>query len=533
MYRVLLADDEEIIREGVRRAVPWDTLGLTLAAVAEDGAQALALAKKEQPDIVITDIRMPRMDGLDLIRALREQNPDCKLLILTGHGEFTYARTALQLGVSDYLLKPVELPPLCGVLTRLRQELDAERSRQDEIDQLQQQVQEERVLQQQRLLGRFFAGRASVGELAENLPSRWRDAPFCAGVLVQMDDFDRLTGDMDEETIFSFTQELETAMIAQSNDDMRIVENDNGRYFVLFVSELEEELRFHIRSYVRRLRATGVQAAYTTIASSILRGGVALCRQAYEETRRCMDRVFLLGTGQDIQAGEALGQGFASPLPEGIDMRNIIKTLSGFHKEEIHHALTGIAENIRKTSHNSYLYTSMLVSFVYGETIRLLGEMRCPVQSILPEPMAAYRRLMACQSLDSMMRELMRVLDLVCDFLEENVGGNQDAVERAKVYIEEHYGNSKLSLDLVAAAVGISPTYLSALFKQNANQSFVGYLTETRLPHAQRLLRSGDYRSYEVAYMCGYDNSTYFSTIFKRYVGVSPSEYRKQENGQS
>ena len=83
MYRVLLADDEEIIREGVRRAVPWDTLGLTLAAVAEDGAQALALAKKEQPDIVITDIRMPRMDGLDLIRALREQNPDCKLLILT------------------------------------------------------------------------------------------------------------------------------------------------------------------------------------------------------------------------------------------------------------------------------------------------------------------------------------------------------------------------------------------------------------------------------------------------------------------
>ena len=142
MYRVLLADDEEIIREGVRRAVPWDTLGLTLAAVAEDGAQALALAKKEQPDIVITDIRMPRMDGLDLIRALREQNPDCKLLILTGHGEFTYARTALQLGVSDYLLKPVELPPLCGVLTRLRQELDAERSRQDEIDQLQQQVQE-------------------------------------------------------------------------------------------------------------------------------------------------------------------------------------------------------------------------------------------------------------------------------------------------------------------------------------------------------------------------------------------------------
>ncbi|MDO4270274.1 MAG: response regulator transcription factor [Eubacteriales bacterium] len=533
MYQVLLADDEEIIREGVRRAVPWETLGLALCAVAQDGADALEQAQRHKPDIVITDIRMPRMDGLDLIRALRARMPDCKLLILTGHGEFDYARTALQLGVSDYLLKPVELAPLCGVLTRLRQELDAAHSRQSEIDLLQRQVQEERVLQQQRLLRRFLAGRAGAEELNAGLPAGWLSASCCAGVLVQIDDFDRLTGDMDEETIFGLTQELETVLIAQSNEDMRIIENDNGRYFLLFVSAEEEGLRFHIRSYVRRLRAAASRTAYTTIASSVLHGGIAQCRQAYDETRRCMDRAFLLGTGQDIQADEALAQDFSSPLPEGIDMRRIIRTLSGFHKEEIRRDLTEIAESIRRTTHNSYLYTSMLVGFVYGEMIKLLSEMQCPVQSILPEPMAAYRRLMACQSLDSMMEELMRVLDTVCDFLEENAGGNQDAVERAKVYLREHYGDSKLSLDSVAAAVGISPTYLSALFKQNAGQSFVSYLTETRLEHAQRLLKTGDYRSYEVAYMCGYDNSTYFSTIFKRYVGVSPSEYRKAENGKS
>lgn len=155
--------------------------------------------------------------------------------------------------------------------------------------------------------------------------------------------------------------------------------------------------------------------------------------------------------------------------------------------------------------------------------------MHCPIQSILSDPMKEYHKVMACQSLDSMMEELMQILEKICLFLEENAGANQDTVEYAKAYIKEHYSNAKLSLDIVASAVGISPTYLSALFKQNAGKSFVSYLTETRLWHAQRLLQTGDYRSYEVAYMCGYDNATYFSTIFKRYTGISPSVYRKQK----
>ena len=141
MYRVILADDEEIIREGVARAVGWEALGLLLVAVAQDGEDALAQAKDLRPDIIITDIRMPRMDGLDLIRALREQQPNCKIVILTGHSEFDYARTALQLEVSDYLLKPVELMPLCRVLIRLRRELDTQHSEQSEIQLLHQQAQ--------------------------------------------------------------------------------------------------------------------------------------------------------------------------------------------------------------------------------------------------------------------------------------------------------------------------------------------------------------------------------------------------------
>ncbi|WP_283674749.1 response regulator transcription factor [Butyricicoccus sp. Marseille-Q5471] len=530
MYRVILADDEEIIREGVARAVGWEALGLLLVAVAQDGEDALAQAKDLRPDIIITDIRMPRMDGLDLIRALREQQPNCKIVILTGHSEFDYARTALQLEVSDYLLKPVELMPLCRVLIRLRRELDTQHSEQSEIQLLHQQAQTDGRLKQQRLFRRYLAGQESAEELVASIAPRWRNTMLCAGVLVQIDDFDRLTEEMDEETIFTFTQRLETLLISHSNEEIQIIENDNGRYFVLFIGESEDELRFQIRSYIRRLRAATIQMKYTTIVSSVQNGGIAHCRQAYDEVQRCVDCAFLLGAGQDIYASETMEADFQSPLPAGLDMRRITQALAGFQKQNIHRELTEITESIRKTTHNSYLFTSMLVSFVYGEVIKLLDDVHCPIQSIMPEPMTAYSRLMACQSLDSMMGELLRILDDICDFWAENAEGNQNAVERAMVYMQEHYSNAKLSLDMVAAAVGISPTYLSALFKQNAKkQSFVSYLTEIRLNHAQYLLRSGDYRSYEVAYMCGYDNSTYFSTIFKRYVGISPSDYRRAE----
>ncbi|NBH80658.1 DNA-binding response regulator [Clostridiaceae bacterium] len=528
MYKVLLVDDEEIILEGTRQSVPWETFGMELVGTAENGREAVRQAKRLDVDIVITDIRMPRMDGVELIRALREQRPMCRFIILTGFGEFEYARVALQMGVYDYLLKPVDLNALCGVLTRLRQELDTQHSQQSRFDLLQQRIQEEGMVREQFLLRRYLAGTASPEELKNGLSKKWLDAVWCAGVLVQIDDFDRLTADMNEENIFTFTQELEGILVAQSDEDMRVIENDHGRYFLLFINTQEHELRFRIRSYIRRLRAAAMRMAYTTICSSTLQGGITQCRQAYEETQQCIDQTFLLGEGQDIQASEVLAQDFTSPLPKDVDMRNIIQALSGFRKEEVHQALKETEKAIRRDSHNSYLYTSMLVGFVFGEIIRLLGEMHCPIQSILPEPMADYRKLMACQSLDCMMQELTRILDIICDFVKSNEGGNPDIVDRAKVYIGENYLNSGLSLDIVAGAVNISPTYLSALFKQNTGQSFVSYLTEMRLEHAQNLLRRGDYRSYEVAYMCGYDNSTYFSTIFKRYVGVSPSEYRRE-----
>lgn len=211
-------------------------------------------------------------------------------------------------------------------------------------------------------------------------------------------------------------------------------------------------------------------------------------------------------------------------------MRRITQTLSGFHQEEIRSTLRDIAEHIRRTTHNSHLYTGMLVSFVYGEMLRLLAEMKCPVQSILPDPMADYRRLMACQSLDSMMKELIKILDAVCAFLEQNVSGSQDAVTRAQMYIKAHFSDARLSLDMVAGAVGIAPTYLSALFKPECQQIVCRLFNGKHGCIMQKSCCAAAITVPMRSHICAATIIPHISALFLSDMwGWSPSEYRRRK----
>ena len=144
-----------------------------------------------------------------------------------------------------------------------------------------------------------------------------------------------------------------------------------------------------------------------------------------------------------------------------------------------------MANDIRQTGHNSYLYTHMLVSVVYGEIVKLLIDINCPIETILDDPLEDYRKILIRTTLDDMLQELYRFVARICDFLDKNINANQSVAERAKAYIEAHYADSGLTLDQVASEMGISPNYFSAQFKQNTGSSFINYLTNVRISHAK------------------------------------------------
>lgn len=525
MYTVYLADDEQLIREGLAETIPWDSLGLKLAGTAEDGRQALRGIRETRPDVVLTDIRMPYLDGLELIGKIREIHPECRVVIITGHGEYSYAQSAIHLGVSDFILKPIDVASLCRTLARVKKELDGVTHQKNAVEEMRVQLQRAGEYRLQRQLRRYMTGRTPRQQFLDQIPDSLRRVRAAALVLLQIDNFDNLTAGMDEETIFSMTQRLEQSLAkVGEHSQLTVVEESSGRYLLLFTGHQAEELRFELRSYVRRLRLVEPDLEFTT-ASSPVYEKIDAIQEAYEFVRRGCDYAFQLGNNRDVQP-EEVKSGEANPLPDVPNVGRVIRSISTFNKKTIREDFELLAEDIRQTGHNSYLYTHMLVSVVYGEIVKLLVDIGCPIENILENPLEAYRKILTCTTLDDMLRELYRFVARICDFLENNVNANKSAAERAKVYIEAHYADSGLTLDQVAGEMGISPNYFSALFKQSTDRSFISYLTGVRIAHAKEMLKSGSYKTYEVAMHCGYENPTYFSTIFKRRTGVSPSEYR-------
>lgn len=527
MYTVYLADDEQLIREGLAETIPWTSLGLCLVGTAEDGKQALCDIAELKPDIVLTDIRMSHMNGLELIENIRKIHSCCRVIIITGHGEFKYAQAAIQLGVSDFILKPIDVADLCRVLRRLTQTLDGERNKQFEVEAMKEQLQQADSFQLRRNLRRYMIGQMPRRQFLESAPEKLRCVHVIMLVLLQIENFDSLTAAMNEEDIFSMTQTFEQSMVrAGENTQMIPVEETSGRYLLLFTGHWSDELNYEVRAYIRRLRLVEPELKFTTATSPVY-NQIGDCQEAYEFVNRSMKYAFQLGSGRDIQPGD-VKPGENNPATDIPDVSRVLRSISTFDKKRIRTDFDALAKDIKQTGHNSYLYTHMMVSVVYGELAKLLVEINCPIETILKDPLDEYRKILRQTNLDDMLSELYCFVAGICDFLDRNTTANCGLAEKARLYIMANYADSGMTLEQVADEMGITPSYFSALFKQNTGKSFINFLTDIRISHAKELLKIGSFKTYEVAARCGYDNPTYFSTIFKRCTGISPSEYRHE-----
>ena len=524
MYKVLIADDEDIIREGLVSAIPWEALDMVLCASAENGAEALEKAEIYKPDLVITDIRMPFMSGLEFVEALQNVNTRCRIVVISGFEEFEYARTAIRLGVSDYLLKPIDLEALGKTLIRIKNEMDEQTLHEQSYLELNRQV---RLHEQDRfrhLLVRYIHGSGTFDQVREYLPEMIEKANCVIGVLIRVDNFDRITSSMTEETIFNMTEKVER-ILTETLRGQLLLELERDRYLCVFAGENPDRIRIQAKSFMIRLRSNLPAPSYSAVISMPRHDSLKCLREVYRETVDYLNETFVTGAGQDIEVRPARERADLSFVSEA-DLDPLLRAMAVFRKDRIHAELQELEKQLHSMTHNSYLYTSMLMSHLFEELRRYLSGAGFSLSDIYPEPAGVYRVLVSRQTLRGMMEELTQILDAACDFMKENKDDSRGMIKKAKIYMKANFADSALSLDAVAASVGITPTYLSAMFKKQEGQSFVSYLTKIRMEHAEEMLRSGRKKNYEIAEECGYANSTYFSSIFKKYTGYTPSEYR-------
>ena len=521
-YKVFFVEDEIITREGIRDNVDWSASGFEFCGEAPDGEMALPLLRAAQPDVLITDIKMPFMDGLQLSKIVRERMPWVKIVILSGHDEFEYAQKAIGLGVADYLLKPVTVQKLQTVLHKLNIQLDLERKEQDHLKKLQEQMEDHRETLRERLLFKLIVGAISPMEAVEKGQLLGLDliARHYLVVILKLE-----LGDRTEQYDHEEYQQVQRILtdVAEKNPDVLVLKRDWGDNILIMKGNtceyLEEERDLLLAEIHQAVSKTRYRL---TIGVGASKERIADVRQSF------VDALVDIQNPVEGRGGE-LNQSFARGEFLKLDKTAVENYLRWGAKSEFERFFNTYLLPLGESTLKSTLIKNYIFVDVVLATAKLIHELGGEIGKVIPELNSIETISSNVKSLDQLRDEAYKIISMGLAYRDSHPNGQHaHLIRQAKQYIEHHYADAELSLNEVAAQANLSASHFSAVFSQETRQTFKEYLTEVRMNKAKELLRMTTLRSADIAYQVGYNDPHYFSSVFKRNTGLSPIEFRSQ-----
>lgn len=521
-YKVFFVEDEIVTREGIRDNVNWKANGFEFCGEASDGEMALPLIQASSPDVLITDIKMPFMDGLQLCRIVREQMPSIKIIILSGHDEFQYAQKAIELGVTEYLLKPITVQNIHHSLQKVAALLDQERLEQKDLALLHQQVIENQAALRERLLLKLVVGAISSTEAFEQGQRLGLDLiARCYLVVILKAELADRTEQFDYDE-YRQVQEIVAARVV-NNPDIFLVKKDWEELVLVMKGStpeyLEEErdlLLGQIQQDVKQTRYqlnVGAGAPKKRIAElyhSFVEA-LALIQNASEASHA--------GANLTLEKAELLKMDKAC-----VENYLVSGVQAGFDE-----FFAGYIRPLGDTALQSSLIKNYILVDVIIATARALKAWGGEIEQVLPEITAIENILTGIKTVDDLREQVARILTSALAFRDSQAQPQHARlIRQAKNHIDQHYMEADLSLNELAMLVSLSPSHFSNVFAQETRQTFKDYLTGVRIQKAKELLRSTALRSSDISYQVGYNDPHYFSFVFKKNTGFSPSEFRAQ-----
>lgn len=523
MYKLLVVEDEDFIRETIVSCIDWKSIGFVVEQ-AEDGEIALEVAQRFRPDAVVTDVRMPIMDGLELTAALKKQFPETVVVVLSGHDEFKYAQEAMSLGVAEYITKPILPKDFTDAMRRLYTRLSGNEKQRMEIEKLQLQLHQSLPLLRERLLNLLITRPLKEDALAEKLGFLELDIQGAAFTVLVFSTY--------EEDCSLETGELITFallnVISEEIGNRGICFNDSsGRLVVLFcANDPENEDREFIYALADALRLSNQYVLNFTITAAIGATVHALSELSlsYETAISSLEQQLLFGKGRVYDYRD-----YIHMEPEDFYFFSQVEELiTCFHFNSNAEFIQKLADLTLAMTQRSGLTNPesirvALIDLLNG-THRVLLEAGC---ALPPNASAMYERIFSMDVLTESVPLIKEYLTQAKEQLDNlNTPRSAAIIQMVCTYIKQSFSDPELSLNRAAEQVFISPVYLSMLFKRELGVTFVDYVTATRLEQAKKHLQGGRSKNYEVAAMVGYNDPQYFSNCFKKYTGMTPSEYR-------
>jgi two-component system response regulator YesN len=530
MYRVLLAEDEILVRLGLKNSIDWKRFDMQVIADVANGAEAWSVYEKLEPEIVITDLKMPIMGGMELITKIRAVNPHTQLVILTCIEEFALARKAMSLGVSDYIVKhSVSTEELEQVLSKLHAELSVS-SVKPPVPEADAGIMKENLLKDYLFLHRFTPEQFALKAEEMNMSLSPRHIVACA---MDIDQFEQLREKFKDDK----GQLIRVSLLNVLNEVIKVYghceafHDNESRYILLFsspdsISEKEiEESMLRMLGHIRKVMRTYFNVIVSFGISS-KQSGFQHLKQQYKECVEAIEQSFAGGTGNNYLWASRDDEGNSREMEERLlRLPDLWEKLSvGFQadfSDQIQHFIANRHYRTKLEAQKAFM--QWLHSPVLS--LRLTGEEMTALCSSY-----AYRLAQA--------KTLHAMIELYGDFVKDLTGKitirkrTSGPVTQALRIIEARHAED-ISLQQVAETVSMNANYFSTLFKKEMDVNFIDYVLQFRVEKAKELFLHSNLKSYEIGERVGFVNYSHFSRVFKKYSGLSPREFRKQWGAES
>lgn len=531
MIKVFLVEDEFVVREGIKNNIDWKSHGYEFCGEASDGELALPMIQKLRPDIVITDIRMPFMDGLALSKLIKKEFPEMEIIILSGYEEFEYAKEGIKIGVAEYLTKPISGQILLDEVDSLALKIEENRRERESREKYQKEMEENISQERKNLFQYLVVGSKSVPELLEiakklnvDLSSMWYNIVLLTTQSMNhsQDEYsdsvmkiEQKLKELDDEThMLLFDRNLEGKAIlfkADSREELEQIQNE-------YLDKVKEILipYSHIRYFggvgepvnrLRELPSSFEKASHAFAHRFLVKDSLILSSDGLEQEEMLEQREF------DISNVD----------PKQMDRSKIKEFLKIGDKEETIYFVDEFFKGLGNSAIESNLFRQYIAMDTYFCVAEFLEGLQCSKEEIEPLDIASG----VLKTSESTMKYIVGIIEKALE-LREKIASNRydDIVGEITRYIEKNYADEDLSLNLLASHVNFSPNHLSMIFSQQTGQTFIKYLTDFRMNKAKELLRCSGKRSSIICMEVGYKDPHYFSYLFKKTQGMTPTQYR-------
>ena len=539
MIKVFLVEDEVVIRNGIKNSIEWEKEGYEFVGEASDGELAYPMILEKKPDILITDIKMPFMDGLELSRLVKEALPDIQILILSGYDEFEYAKEAIRLKVAEYLLKPVSSVKLLKVLRDVSDSIYQEREEKELLEQYAKEMQENTEQEKLKFFGYLIDGNKLSKEEAVETGRKY-DMDLRAGAFnILLFKLLATAENYKQPDVVQHVYEAIDQVVEEIPYVCSFQRGIDGWGFLLTAAD-EAQMEERTGAFARKLAETMGQyeslAYYGGIGKSV--SDLGDLRESFREADKAFAGRFMqennrISTGKDMLAAHEDDAFKLSEFGATEKTRMLIeKFLNNGMLEEIESFAKACVAEVTEDNFRSLLMRQYIIMDIYIVVMSFCEKMGVPKLELEEKSDKLKSRIGLIQTLDELEEYLIPLLSEAIEFRNEVSGRRySDIIESAKAKINEMYMSDDISLNAVAVSVGMSPSYFSSVFSREVGKTFVEYLTEIRMDKAKELLTCSPMKTSEIGYEVGYKDPHYFSYIFKKTQGCSPKEYRARRKG--